>query len=80
MTIEAAVRRGQDLGDAMMTLAAYNRERWGKGAMVGGTCDLLQRVYGVDGGVLGWGRAVGMGVVDRLDSVKGWIMRQAEGG
>lgn len=79
MTIEGAVRRGQDLGDAMMTLAAYNQERWGKGAMVGGTCDLLQRVYGVNGAVLGWGRGVGMGFVDRFDSLKGFIMGQAEG-
>jgi len=78
-TIETATLQGQDLGDAMMTLGEYNRQRWGKGVMVGGTCDLLQGVYGVEGGVVGWGRGIGMGVVDRLEGVKGWIMGQAEG-
>lgn len=78
-TIEAAVRKGQDLGDAMMTLERYNRERWGEGLRVGGTCDLLQKLFGVDSGLVGWGRGVGMQVVDRLDVVKGWIMGQAEG-
>lgn len=73
------MRRGQDLGDAMMTLQEYDRERWGEGALMGGSCDLLQKVYGVDGGVVGWGRGVGMGLVDRLEGVKGWIMGRAEG-
>jgi ubiquinone biosynthesis monooxygenase Coq6 len=78
-TIEGAMLRGQDLGDAMMTLGEYNRERWGKGALIGGTCDVLNRLYGVDGGLLGWGRGVGMEMVDSLQWVKGWVMGQAEG-
>lgn len=77
--IEAAVLKGQDLGDQMMVLAAYGRERWGRGVLVGGTCDLLERVYGVDGGVVGWARGVGMGLVDRWEGVKGFIMGRAEG-
>lgn len=79
-TIEGAVLRGQDLGDAMMTLEGYNRERWGKGVLVGGTCDVLHRVYGVQGGLVGWGRGLGMRVVDRLEGFKGFLMGQAEGG
>lgn len=78
-TIKGAVSRGEDLGDVTMTLGRYNRERWGKGAMVGGTCDLLHKVYGVDGPLVGWGRGVGMALVDRLEWLKGWLMVQAEG-
>jgi ubiquinone biosynthesis monooxygenase Coq6 len=81
-TIEYAVAHGQDLGD-VMTLERYDRARWAKGVKVGGACDLLNKVYGVEGAVAGWVRGLGMrvlgmdGAVGR--GVRGWVMRQAEG-
>ena len=77
-TIEYAVEHGMDLGD-MMALERYNRECWGRNAMVGGACDLFHRVYGVEGRVAGWARGVGMGVVNSVDWLKGAVMRGAEG-
>lgn len=77
-TIEEAVLMGQDLGDAMIVLSRYGAERWGKGVAVGGVCDLLNRVYGVDGGLVGWGRGLGVRVVDALPGLKGWVMGRAE--
>ena len=77
-TIEYAVRHGQDLGD-LMSLEQYNRERWGANAKVGGACDLLHKVYSVEGGPVAWGRSLGLEVVGSLPWVKSWIMRQAQG-
>ena len=81
-TIEYAVTHGQDLGD-VMTLERYDRARWAEGVKVGGACDLLNKVYGVEGAMAGWVRGLGMrvlgmdGVVGR--GVREWVMRQAEG-
>ena len=79
-TIGYAAQHGQDLGD-ILTLERYNAERWGANAKVAGACDLLGKVYGVQGGLAGAVRGWGMGVLDQgwVPGLKGWVMRQAEG-
>ncbi|OJJ49299.1 hypothetical protein ASPZODRAFT_150200 [Penicilliopsis zonata CBS 506.65] len=79
-TIEYAVTHGMDVGD-LLSLERYSTERWGANAKVGGVCDLLHKLYNVPGqGPVAWGRSLGLNVIDRLPFVKGFLMRQAEGG
>ena len=83
-----AVRVGRDLGDESGALKNFAAERWGRGLVVGGSCDVLGKVYGDgDGDGLGGGGArvarwvggVGMRVLDGWESGKRWVMKQAEG-
>ena len=73
-----------DLGDEGGVLSRYGAERWAKGMAVGGVCDVLSKGFGVTGGVAGWLRGVGMGVLGTQGGVVGrgvkeWVMGMAEG-
>ncbi|KAJ5544666.1 Monooxygenase FAD-binding [Penicillium sp. DV-2018c] len=78
-TIQYAVSHGMDVGD-LLTLERYSCERYLPNAKIGGACDLLHKMYNVPGeGPITWARSLGLGVVDRLPFVKGFLMRNAEG-
>ncbi|KAL5340795.1 ubiquinone biosynthesis monooxgenase [Aspergillus crustosus] len=77
-TIEYAVTHGMDVGD-ILTLERYTAERWATNAKIGGTCDVLHKLYNVPGpGPVAWGRSLGFEIIDRLPFVKGFLMRNAE--
>jgi ubiquinone biosynthesis monooxygenase Coq6 len=81
-TIAYAVSHGMDIGD-ILSLDRYNRERWGEGVKVGGTVDLLGKVFGVQGSLAGWARGLGMRVLGSGGGVvgkglRGWVMRQVD--
>jgi ubiquinone biosynthesis monooxygenase Coq6 len=78
-TIQYAVSHGMDVGD-LLTLERYSCERYLPNAKIGGACDLLHKMYNVPGeGPVAWARSLGLGVVDRLPFVKGFLMKNAEG-
>lgn len=79
-TIEYAVSHGMDVGD-ILSLERYSSERYLVNAKIGGACDLLHKLYNVPGyGPVAWGRSVALDAIDRLPFVKGFLMKQAEGG
>lgn len=78
-TIEYAVAHGMDIGD-LLSLERYPAERYFVNAKIGGTCDVLHKLYNVPGqGPVAWARGLGLDVIDRLPFVKGFLMRNAEG-
>ncbi|KAL2860856.1 putative ubiquinone biosynthesis monooxgenase (Coq6) [Aspergillus lucknowensis] len=77
-TIEYAVDHGMDIGDTL-TLERYTADRWATNAKIGGTCDILHKLYNVRGqGPVAWGRSLGFEIIDRLPFVKGFLMRNAD--
>ncbi|KAL4941560.1 hypothetical protein BDV06DRAFT_194237 [Aspergillus oleicola] len=77
-TIEYAVNHGMDVGD-VLTLERYTAERWATNAKIGGTCDVLHKLYNTPGqGPVAWGRSLGFEIIDRLPFVKGFLMRNAD--
>lgn len=77
-TIEYAVNHGMDVGD-VLTLEHYTADRWATNAKIGGTCDMLHKLYNVPGqGPVAWGRSLGFEIIDRLPFVKGFLMRNAD--
>ncbi|KAL4811291.1 hypothetical protein BDV18DRAFT_155897 [Aspergillus unguis] len=77
-TIEYAVTHGMDVGD-VLTLERYTSERWATNAKIGGTCDVLHKLYNVPGnGPVAWGRSLGFEVIDRVPFLKGFLMRNAD--
>ncbi|KAL2848566.1 hypothetical protein BJY01DRAFT_211578 [Aspergillus pseudoustus] len=77
-TIEYAVNHGMDIGD-ILTLERYTADRWATNAKIGGTCDVLHKLYNVPGqGPVAWGRSLGFEIIDRLPFVKGFLMRNAD--
>ncbi|KAL4913367.1 hypothetical protein BDW62DRAFT_192660 [Aspergillus aurantiobrunneus] len=77
-TIEYAVNHGMDVGD-VLTLERYTADRWATNAKIGGTCDVLHKLYNVPGqGPVAWARSLGFEIIDRLPFVKGFLMRNAD--
>lgn len=77
-TIEYAVTHGMDVGD-VLTLERYTAERWATNAKIGGTCDMLHKLYNVPGqGPVAWGRSLGFEIIDRVPFLKGFLMRNAD--
>ncbi|KAL4781452.1 hypothetical protein BJX76DRAFT_16629 [Aspergillus varians] len=77
-TIEYAVTHGMDVGD-VLTLERYTADRWATNAKIGGTCDMLHKLYNVPGqGPVAWGRSLGFEIIDRLPFVKAFLMRNAD--
>ncbi|EEQ88206.1 ubiquinone biosynthesis monooxygenase Coq6 [Blastomyces dermatitidis ER-3] len=77
--IEYSVRHGMDIGD-LLSLERYAAERYLVNAKIGGAGDLLHKAYNVAGnGPVAWGRSFGLNMVDRLPSLKGFIMKIAAG-
>ncbi|RDW94205.1 putative ubiquinone biosynthesis monooxgenase (Coq6) [Aspergillus mulundensis] len=77
-TIEYAVTHGMDVGD-ILTLERYTAERYATNAKIGGTCDILHKLYNVPGqGPVAWGRSLGFEIIDRVPFLKGFLMRNAD--
>ncbi|QGA17514.1 hypothetical protein EYB26_005185 [Talaromyces marneffei] len=77
-TIEYAVNHGMDIGD-YLALEPYMTARYAANTKVGGMCDLLHKVYNVPGnGPIPFVRSLGLGVVDSVPWLKGFIMKQAD--
>lgn len=77
-TLSYAVAHGMDVGD-LLSLERYASERYSVNAKVGGVCDVLHWVYGVESGPVAWARGIGAGIMERLPWVKGLLMQQAAG-
>ena len=86
-TIAYAVEHGMDIGD-MMALESYAQARFGKGLLLCGGVDLLNKFYQLGGaadgagllaGVLSHARGWGMTAIDAgwVPGLKGLIMKQA---
>jgi 2-octaprenyl-6-methoxyphenol hydroxylase len=71
-------RLGLDLGDAQL-LDRYARWRSLDTLMVAAVTDGLTRLYGVPGGIASAIRRFGMGAVQRIGPLKGWLMAEARG-
>jgi ubiquinone biosynthesis monooxygenase Coq6 len=78
-TIEAAVRAGQDIG-SLLSLEAYNSERYAANNLVMGVCDKLHKLYSVQSGPVVLLRSLGLDAVNRMGMLKGFLMRTAAGG
>lgn len=77
-TIEYAVNHGMDIGD-YLALEPYMAARYAANAKIGGMCDLLHKVYNVPGhGPIPFVRSLGLGIVDRVPWLKGFVMKQAD--
>lgn len=76
--IAYGVSHGMDIGD-MGVLGRYNSECWMRNNRMLGAVDKLGKLYGVGSniGAVVWARGVGLGMVDRMDWLKGWFMTQA---
>ena len=73
-----ADRLGQDIG-AIDVLETYERWRRFDTLQMGITTDVLNRLFSNDIGPLRTLRDVGLGLVDRVPSLKGFFIRQAAG-
>lgn len=73
-----AARLGLDAGD-QSALAAYERDRRAAAVAMGVTTDLLNRLFSNDATSTRLMRDFGLGVVDRLPSLKDFFMRRAAG-
>jgi ubiquinone biosynthesis monooxygenase Coq6 len=78
-TIEAAVQTGQDIG-SLLSLEAYNSERYAANNLVMGVCDKLHKLYSVKSGPVVLLRSLGLGAVNQMGLLKGFLMRTAAGG
>lgn len=75
-TMEYSVSHGADIG-VRGNLEAYESEMWMKNNRMLGVVDKLNKLYGVTSGPLVGLRSLGLGIVDKFEGVKGWIMAQA---
>lgn len=78
-TLSYAVEHGMDVGD-VLALEPYAAKRYLANTKVSAACDLLHKLYNVDMAwhPLVWGRGFGVDLLDRMDLVKGWIMKQVD--
>ena len=77
--VERATLCGADIG-LRASLEPFERERYvANGAMLG-VVDKLHKLYGWEWGPLVGMRGLGLGVVEMLGGLKGWLMRRAGGG
>ncbi|KAL8680346.1 MAG: hypothetical protein Q9186_003467 [Xanthomendoza sp. 1 TL-2023] len=77
-TIEYTVEHGGDIGDEMY-LDRYNNEMWAQNNRMLGVTDKLHKLYGVGWGPIVGIRSMGLKMVDQLDPMKNWLMKQAGG-
>lgn len=76
--IEYSVSHGGDIG-VQGNLEAYENEMWMKNNRMLGIVDKLHKLYGISWGPVVGLRSLGLGTVDKLSGLKGWIMGQAGG-
>lgn len=77
-TLAGAHRRGLDLG-APDGLAAYARWRRTDIALLAGVTDGVNRLFSTDNPLLRLGRDLGLGLVNRLPSLRRTLIREAAG-
>jgi ubiquinone biosynthesis monooxygenase Coq6 len=77
-TIEHAVSHGQDLG-SILSLEAYNAERYAANHVLLGVCDKLHKVYSFESGPIVHLRSLGLNAVNSLQPLKSFFMSQAAG-
>jgi ubiquinone biosynthesis monooxygenase Coq6 len=77
-TIEFSVEHGQDLG-TRMSLEPYASDRYLANHILLGVCDKLHKLYSVGSGPLVPLRSLGLGMVNALGPLKGFLMNQAAG-
>ncbi|KAI9842040.1 MAG: putative ubiquinone biosynthesis monooxygenase [Sclerophora amabilis] len=77
-TIEYAVLHGQDIG-AQLSLSPYLSSRYAANNTLLGTVDKLHKLYSVDSGPIVGLRSWGLGMVDKMGSVKAALMDRAAG-
>lgn len=77
-TVERAVGSGMDVG-TVLALEGYTGERYWRNHVMLGVVDKLQKLYGTDAAAVVGVRSLGLGIVDRLEGLKGFIMREAAG-
>ena len=76
--VATANRRGQDIGGADV-LAEYQRWRRFDAAMLAAATDGLNRLFSNDNPLLRLGRDLGLGLVNRLPSLRRGLIREAAG-
>ncbi len=76
--IADAARTGQDIGSAPI-LDGYQRWRRSDGAMSAAAFDALNRLFSNDLALLRTARSAGLGLVDRLPTVKNYLVGEASG-
>jgi ubiquinone biosynthesis monooxygenase Coq6 len=77
-TIAYSVEHGMDIG-VRMNLERYQSERYAQNHMLMGVVDKLHKLYATENELVVGVRSLGLRVVNSLDSVKGFFMRQASG-
>ena len=76
--IEKAVLEGADIG-SIMSLEAYDAERWAHNNMMLGVVDKLHKLYSVGSGPIVGLRSLGLNAVDKMGWAKGFLMQTAAG-
>ncbi|KAL8823829.1 MAG: hypothetical protein Q9191_005517 [Dirinaria sp. TL-2023a] len=76
--IEYTVAHGGDIG-IEGNLEVYESEMWNRNNRMLGVVDKLHKLYGVSWAPVVGVRGCGLGMVDRFEGLKGWIMSQAGG-
>ena len=76
--IDYTVLHGGDIGTEM-NLEAYNSEMWMQNNRMLGVTDKLHKLYGVGWGPLVGIRAMGLKLVDSIEPLKSFLMKQAGG-
>lgn len=76
--IATAVEAGSDIGSTL-SLDAYNAERYQTNNAMLGVVDKLHKLYSVESGPIVWARSLGLSAVNRLEPLKGFLMKQAAG-
>ncbi|MCJ1306406.1 putative ubiquinone biosynthesis monooxygenase [Agyrium rufum] len=71
-------RKGNVTGE-MGGIEAYTSERWGANHRLLGVVDKLHKVYGAENSVIVGARSLGVGIIEKFDGVKRWLMKQAGG-
>ena len=77
--IEYAVEHGADIGNELQCLDRYNSEVWMKNNRMLGVVDKLHWLYKARNPLVVGARSVGLGLVNKFDPLKQFLMRQASG-
>ena len=78
--IEDAVEHGADIGNEMTCLDRYNSEMWMSNNRMLGAVDKLHWLYSARSAPVVGLRGLGLNLVNQMEGLKGWFMRQAGAG
>jgi ubiquinone biosynthesis monooxygenase Coq6 len=76
--VHFALSTGKDIG-SNWALDAYNAEQWIKNNAMLGAVDKLHKLYSAESGPVVWARSLGLSAVDKMDFLKGFLMKRAAG-